>query len=120
MKLAQVMLCCNDHRNGLFIGRLVAIELLGLSLAHDDFIDGCAVSFLGDNRIRISRRIFTYSGQREWVGNWCWNAITMVPLEAKRLLRYLRETGAWHCEEGPTRLFAWWHKSESAQQGVAL
>lgn len=107
-----VHLCCNNPDNGFFDGRLLKVEYEGLELIHDDWLRGCSINFLGNGRaVRISRRVFHYRDMREWVGNWCWNAISMDKKEAHRLILYLRDSGQWTCEGGPTRIYDWFNKS---------
>jgi hypothetical protein len=43
----------------------------------------------GGMLLRFSRHRFPVLGFREWVGNWCWNAVTMSHNEALRLCRAL-------------------------------
>jgi hypothetical protein len=62
--------------------------------------------------VRIGRRTFRYENRKEWFGNWCWDGLRMRPKEARRLLRWLRATGAWRCEGGPTRLFDWFNRPQ--------
>jgi hypothetical protein len=104
-----VSLCCNDPDNGQFTGRLVALDYSDLELRHDDWFRGCVVRYLGDGKVRISRRVFTFERHKEWYGNWAWDGVWMRRQEAKRLLRYLRDSGAWTCEAGPSRLYDWFN-----------
>lgn len=109
--MLTVHMCCNDPDNGIFASRLWRIEYRGMGLVHDDWLRGCAINFLGNDRaVRISRRVFRYSGMREWVGNWCWNAVGIDRKEAHRLIQYLRDSGQWNCEDAPTRLYEWFNR----------
>jgi hypothetical protein len=111
-----VSLACNDPDNGIFMGHAdhatFHYEGVDLSLYHLDWYRGCRVTYVKEGGIRISRRVFKYRREKEWYGNWCWNAFLFDRLEARRLLRYLRDSGRWHAEEGPSRLFRWFNREE--------
>lgn len=115
---ALISIACNHPDNGLFIGRCDAIHYgndQDMELQHASWgaRGGVAVRYLGDGRIRICRRVFTFERDKEWFGNWCWNALWMTHAEARRLLRYLREMGNWHCEGGPMRLYEWFNRKRA-------
>jgi len=106
-----ISICCNDPANGSFTGRLLCVDYASMELCYNNWYNGrgCSVSFKGDDRVRISRRLFTYAERKIWYGNWCWDALTMERKEARRLLRYLHDSGCWACESGPTRLYEWFN-----------
>lgn len=109
--LTIVNIACNNHRNGHFAGRFDAVTYGNdhdMELRYDDE-RGMSISYAGPRRLRVSRRVFRYEREQERSGNWCWNAFWMTPPEAKRFLRYLRESGRWCCETGPSRLFHWFN-----------
>lgn len=116
MKLALVHIACNDYRNGNFCGRLEAVQYNELELVCA--AGSVAISFLPQQRVRISRRVFEYVGRKAWVGNWCWDAISMPKKEAHRLIGYLREAGRWQCEGGPVRLCDWYDRPSVLTQGA--
>lgn len=107
--IVSVAVNCPD--NGQFDGRCTAIEYNDMELRHDDWLRGCAFAYLGNGYIRVSRRLFKTVGGKEWYGNWCWDAVAMERKEARRLLRYIRDSGHWHCESAPTRLYNWFNGS---------
>lgn len=107
--MMDVHVCCNDGRNGLFEGRVTAIELSDMTLEHCSE-HGCKFTVLGDGLFRLSRRVFKFNAWREWVGNWCWNAYQLDKDEARRLLQYLKKSGRWTCTDGPEELFEWFNK----------
>jgi hypothetical protein len=104
-----VSLACNDPDNGIFSGRLLMVEYNGMELTHDHWGVGVAISFLDERTIRVSRRQFAVNWRKSWYGNWCWEAVGMPRKEAHRLVAYLRESGDWHCESAPTRLYEWFN-----------
>lgn len=118
MKHRVLNFCCNDHRNGIFAGRVDHIsyefcegwDLLELYSVHEH---GSLMAYPSDGVIKIARRKFRIVGHKEWYGNWCWNAAAMRRREAHRLLRYLFDLGTWRCESGPTRLFRWFNREEA-------
>jgi hypothetical protein len=110
--MIAISIACNDPDNGNFVGRFDMLHYgndQDLELQHDHWGRGVRVRYLGDGKVRISRRVFEYEREKEWWGNWCWNAFWMQPREARRLLRYLRDSGHWHCEAGPCRLYHWFN-----------
>jgi hypothetical protein len=115
-----VSIACNNPDNGIFMGRFDAMHYgdeqdVEITSKFWGSRAGFGVRYLegetsdGQGRIRISRRVFRYKREKEWFGNWCWNALWMERREARRLLRYLRDSGKWHCEGGPTRLYHWFN-----------
>jgi hypothetical protein len=114
-----VSVCCNDPDNGLFAGRLWRVDYADMELSHDDWERGCAFSYHEPNVIKVSRRLFIYKQRKEWFGNWCWDALWMSRDEARRLVRYLCDSGVWSCEAGPSRLFEWFHNRRDALNTAA-
>jgi hypothetical protein len=122
--MTVVSIACNHPDNGHFMGRFDALHYgddqdMEVSSRSWGSRTGARVTYLGDGRIRISRRIFRYMREKEWFGNWCWNALWMEPREARRLLRYLRDSGNWHSEGGPTRLYRWFNTTQDSIGGDA-
>ena len=108
-----VSIACNDPDNGNFRGRASSIHWgnnQDMELQHNDWYRGVAVTYVGDDRVRICRRVFRFKRHKDWYGNWCWNAFWMERAEAWRLLRYLRQSGKWKSEGGPCRLFDWFNR----------
>jgi hypothetical protein len=115
--LTIVSIACNSHENGAFRGRADSIHYgddQDLELQHQDWYRGVKVTFLKDGRVRIGRRTFVYERHKEWYGNWCWDGFWMKRKEARRLLRYLHDSGRWHCEAGPCRLYDWFNRPASS------
>lgn len=104
----SVMFACNNPDNGLFIGRF---ENLALSFgANGDAqhlsINGPSrkLTFLNGNKLRVCRRTLPIGRRREWVGNWCWDEVTLCPLGTARLLNALKDA-RWTPEAGTEELF---------------
>jgi hypothetical protein len=112
--LTLISIACNHPDNGNFTGRFDALHYgddqdLEVTSKFYGSRAGASVTYLGEGRVRISRRVFTFERSKEWFGNWCWNALWMERREARRLLRYLRDSDQWHCEGGPCRLYDWFN-----------
>lgn len=103
----RIDVCCNDPDNGLFAHRAAMISVGDdLELAANDF-RGPTFRELGD-KIRISRRMFSIGGSREWVGNWCWNSYWMREEIALDFLEYVHRTEAFSCEMATVPLAHLW------------
>lgn len=105
-KAQLISFACNHPDNGNFCGRADFIHYADSDL---ELYGNCSVRYLDDGRIRISRKVFTYLRLKEWFGNWCWDAVWMQRAEARRLLRYLKDSKTWHAEAGPCRLYEWFN-----------
>jgi hypothetical protein len=115
-----ISIACNHPDNGHFMGHFDAVHYgddQDMELQQTMGSRPFAIRFLDDSRVRIRHRIFKYTWDKEWFGNWCWHGFRMERSEARRLLRYLRESGLWHCEGGPTRLYYWFNQSHGGQHG---
>src|SRR5690349_14173418 len=102
----QVMLACNDPDNGNFAGECDTIEIPDLIT-----VEGPALKcqFIDDGRwLRLEDQGFMIRSHATWVGNWCWDQVTMSLAEAGRLLRWLHERD-WTCTEAEAGLFDAWH-----------
>ena len=111
-----VALACNDERNGRFTGFVdaISIDRIGLELERIGSAGArTRMRYAFAKHVRISRRLFTYSAHRGWYGNWCWDAVLMRPDEVRRLLRYLRDSGAWSCTEAHRWMFRWFNREAS-------
>lgn len=110
-----VAFACNHPDNGAYIGYCDAITYCDeLELRGIYWRDGCKFTYLDSDRVRVSRRIFRYRICRYGYGNWCWDGLIMERREARRLLRYLRDSGKWQADSGPTRLFKWFNRRKEA------
>lgn len=121
-QVARVGLCCNSHRNGVFIGKLraVNIEIGDHELSIATFGGSPFIEFVGETLIKIvggkkstaANRSFSYSPSSHvhWVGNWCWDEVTMERAEAMKMLRWLARRGWYTAESGTTGFFNWWDR----------
>ena len=113
------MFACNDHRNGMFVGRFDSVCFyLGDRNSYSPplvELEGpwTKMSFPAKKLVKIGRETFAHSGMAEWVGNWCWNEITFA--EPTRLLRYLKKRG-FTCVGGPTLFYERFNRQPAASQ----
>lgn len=112
--MKRVSLCCNSHRNGVFAGRLRAVEF---TLFRVSFYLACAYAdwspfieidmpsetlsghgFFGLRKKRDSQSVEVFQFERcvHWYGNWCWDAVDMEDAEANRVVSVARAAGLVH------------------------
>ncbi len=65
----------------------------------------------GDGWIKISRRKFPIARYKTWVGNWCWDAVSVTISVAIDIVTYLRGLG-WKMEGGDCHLGDLWDSGE--------
>lgn len=104
----KVSLCCNDHRNGNYLGYAESLEIEDITLVGGRVKVGIleqrvtgANAAAGDKTLIVGRcRIpcLSYTG---WYGNWCWDMARVRSVYALELLNYLAGLKHWHCEDGP-------------------
>jgi len=99
----SVHIACNDPDNGTFARKAQAIQL---HFGQGDYLElgMCGrrePGFLVDKaRFRLGRFFYPYETSRYGVGNWCWNAYEMHPINASRLVFNLMRDSRWACEGG--------------------
>jgi hypothetical protein len=109
------MVACNDYRDGAFVGRADAFELIApdgdhaLSFAsHDETAAKFACRRAGDPpqlQIRLGgkrRPWFRTLKHVTWAGNWCWNRYWLTDRATARILRML--WASFDCDGGWTHL----------------
>jgi hypothetical protein len=120
---AFVSFACNDER-GNFTRKADAFDfedhrgysasLQGPGLVVDHLAHGESAGHL-----KVGRRHFEIAEYKAWVGNWCWDRVTLSHGEARRLLSYLLERGfdadAWDCEGPWAQLIETTRKLRAAQ-----
>ena len=126
-----VMLCVNDPANGMHTGRLHSIEFMTAAdslllhlycvWANESRYPTCRlVEHIKEGprgprrfrRLRVGRREFRILSFGFHVGNWCWDAVTMWPAEAARLVNHLRSLDKFEVETAPTELFERWRAAD--------
>ena len=107
----NVMLCCNDDRNGDFLGRAEAIEVEDIQLEGGSVTCNWisrrlsrAKSYEGDSTLRIGRLFIPCLEYRTWVGNCCWDCAKIRAVHALRIINYLAKA-RWHAVEAEYRIF---------------
>lgn len=116
MKIPTFLLLVNEGCNGMPTGHIEGAEFQGerghsLELTAARYPTSFCPKFsllkrpsaTEEGAVRISRRVFPIRGYRDWVGNWCWDAIAVKVSVAIELLDYLKELG-WQCEGGDVHL----------------
>jgi len=107
----SVDFACNDPDNGNFVGKF---HMMQVRAGDDDMeFDGPwsqseGITFSAkDGKARIGRIIVPFWSYRQWVGNWCWDSISVSWVEALRIINYVgkNKAGGWHMSNGPTELF---------------
>lgn len=107
--LRRIDFCCNED-GGVFGGRVRMIDFAGaLTLEGDAYGRGFAFAVEG-NRVRIHRKWFEFEATRGG-GNWYWQGFLFKPMEAKRLLRHVKDSGKWSVDGGWTKLFNWFDRA---------
>lgn len=96
-QVVTVSLACNDARNGSYVGHTEAVDFDAWPDGHHISLRGrrlrVVFSGRGGKSLRVGRRWFDGDNRARWVGNWCWDAVSMPLAEAKRLVAYLIERG---------------------------
>ena len=120
MKNWDVMIACNDHRNGHFCGRADAFQMVPRG-SHDASmeLDGPPVAIrfereycrrTGVNHfVRIANNKFAIRSHSEWVGNWCWDSVMMSRDDVRWLCRILKRK-QYHCNCAPEMLYRWFNE----------
>ena len=105
----QIMLACNDYRNGMSQGFIDAAIIYPHGIKRSLELHGPEIrcTWIRGNRIRISRRVFTYATTRRWVGNWCWDAIFVDRYTARQIAATLKSRG-FAMEAADKRMNRWW------------
>ena len=111
--LIKICLCCNDYRNGNFIGLAETVEI------HDVTIEGNPVTcghldcrppkgstkIEGEDGLRIGRIVIPCLSYKTWYGNWCWDSAAVRAVHALRVLNYLVQKRGWRCTEAENEIF---------------
>lgn len=118
----SVDFACNDPDNGIYVGKF---HMMQVRAGADDMdfdgpcyqsdgitfkiIETPIVGSISNQHLfaQVGRLKVPIYGYREWVGNWCWNSISVSWVEALKIINYIgkNKTGGWHMSNGPTDLF---------------
>jgi len=89
--LVQIHLCCNNPENGMFDGLCRGITLAdseALTL-ESPFLDRHLKCEIGRNYFRLGKsRTWGHHGHQQWVGNWCWDSLAVIPSCAADVLNF--------------------------------
>ena len=95
----ELMLCCNDDRNGMNTGHADGIDLCDNGDIMMALRGTPRVCRLVGNVLTIGRIKVTAITYQTWVGNWSWDCARVTLEDAARVVNYLRMCG-WDCEMG--------------------
>ena len=98
-----LMLCVNHWRNGVFTGRCRELSIhtpdrpsrgdCALTL-ESPWADRSLRCRIGDHCLTLGRRhTWPHLGHTEWVGNWCWDAVTLRPRDAVQAVNFVLRMG---------------------------
>lgn len=88
MKLIDVMIQVNDHRNGNYCGRCGGIHIADFIDLEPHVLPEPRCTLRGE-RFSIHRKPFTIRGHSHWVGNWCWDSIMLTWPDAASLIAHV-------------------------------
>ena len=115
--MITVSFACNNPDNGLFLGKVAAIEIHGavcsIELEGPHFPDP-SNTFREvdlppgspdrcDRGFKLGHHTFPCYGYKSWYGNWCWDAVQMTDVDVLNLLRTLRDL-KYRCTAGDANL----------------
>ena len=112
-----VSLCCNDPDNGIFTGRVSAIEFgEALHLAHVRRSEPrLRIDWWTENHLTIYmlRHCWPIARYKYGYGNWCWNAVWMEDGAAISFVHELRRDGRFECESGDAEAYDAWKTGQT-------
>ena len=116
----KVMVCVNYDRNGMFSGKVRGISVNGsVDILIDLYcmmMDGIKCEFTTIDGVKtfiIGKDIkVTYHSKQDWVGNWCWDMISVTEHDVAKLLNQLRESEKWDFEMGLTEFSDLWESDK--------
>jgi hypothetical protein len=97
----HIMLCMNDE-NGNETGRIEAINISTIDNDQANFSHhwNGVRGEIGKDCVRIGRRTFPITGYNDYVGNICWNLVTVTPEVGAEIMKWLKQLTAFQCEGG--------------------
>lgn len=110
----RILLATNDHRNGQPTGTVGALEIpdvISLEAPHPE--PPCVIyPYRTPPHVEIEGAPYAILGYASWVGNWCWDAVTVSDDDAVDILDRLRKTERWTITEGAHAVFGKWKRGE--------
>lgn len=120
-----LMLACNHYRNGMFQGYVESVSLgcgRGDFRFGTDYLDNHELTLSGPrvrlafskksrSRARLGSVVFEFCGYKEWVGNWCWDAMFVERKTVREIARTLKSQ-SWTCESASGLLIDWFDRLE--------
>lgn len=114
-----IMLCCNNPDNGMFEGYVESITI-ELACGESIKLNGPRVKVsekaaaLSDGRrfelIKIGRVTARKFAGASWVGNWCWDSVTINSEKARQVINYLKKR-EWLVECSPVAFYDRWKEA---------
>lgn len=112
-ELIEVLICCNDHQSGHFLGFLTGFSIRQLDLVCID--DAGSPEFLFDgNYLRIDKLKFYVADRIRHVGNQAWDAVWMPAESVCGLLNWARSND-FHPESTPDNFGEVWDSGYKLQ-----
>ena len=96
MNTLQLSLACNNYRNGAFDGLCRAIILGDCSVLklESPWVDRFLKCAIEGRRFRLGKgHWWPHRGHATWVGNWCWDAVTVTHTVAAEVLNFAARRG---------------------------
>lgn len=109
-KLLAVMVCCNEPDSGRFSGYLTGFDIGDLQVSYGLSEEGCWMLFEG-NYLKVRNDQFYVADRRRWVGNWCWDGVTMPAESVCRLLNWAKKND-FFLDSAPTEFGEIWDSSK--------
>lgn len=103
----HIMLAVNDPDNGCHSGYLRAVDFDDL-LSVWAYDNAMTCRYISDHKLRIGRRVFPIQGYTTWVGNWCWDAISVDYDTANAIAEHIRNSGKFSPEQGVIEVWDAW------------
>lgn len=116
----SLMLACNYHRNGSFLGHCDSVEIgagRGNFTFGTDWLDEHCLTLTGPRiRLQVGKHsaklgplVFEQRGYKEWVGNWCWDACFVQRAAVREIAKLLKSRG-WSVESAQGLLCEWFDR----------
>lgn len=84
----SVMICVNNPHNGLFCGRIAGLEISDFLHLEPRVLPEPRCTLRG-GYFSVHRHKVPIFSHQSWVGNWCWDAVSMKGLGGAALIAHL-------------------------------